>query len=155
MMDRRRARPPREENEKIMQLVREVELQLVDSLKPASLTGLDADERREVHRHFDRTDEYSTKTYKIADEQYELRIFPKGNLRRLAESSAEQAIKTGSKVVLPPMSSYERFIVHESLKGNSAVKSDSHGEGAERHIEIEPDLYGRSLKKMAKKIKLF
>lgn len=155
MMERRSARPPREENEKIMQLVREVEAQLVDSLTPASLTGLDANDRREVHRYFDRTDEYATKTYKIADEQYELRVFPKGNLRRLAEKSAEEAIKTSSKVVLPPMNSYERFIVHEALKNNSTVKTDSHGEGEDRHIEIEPDLYGRSLKKMAKKIKLF
>jgi predicted RNA-binding protein Jag len=151
----RRDRRPREENDKITQLVKKVEDELANSLTPSSLTGLNADERRLVHRYFDRSDEFSTKTYKIAENEYDLRVYPKGNLRRLAEKSAEQAIQTGSKVALPPMSSYERFICHEVLKSNEAVKSESHGEGAERHIEIEPELYGRGMKKMIKRIKLF
>ena len=153
-MDRRNTHPRNQKSDKIIQLVKKAEDDLVDSLLPVSLTELDADERRQVHRHFDRSTEYSTKTYKISDNEYELRIYPVGNLRRLAQKSAEQAIKTGAKVVLPPMSSYERFIIHEVLKSNDAVKRASNGEGSERHIEIEPELYGRGLKKMIKKIKL-
>ncbi len=153
-MDRRNRTPREEPSPKVIELVRQVENDLMDALAPVSLTQLDASERRQVHRHFDRSTEYATKTYKISENEYELRVYPVGNLRRLAERGAEQAIKTGQKVPLPPMSSYERFIVHEVLKQNDAVKSVSHGEGAERHIEIEPELYGRSLKKMIKKIKL-
>jgi predicted RNA-binding protein Jag len=153
-MDRRNKRPHEEKSEKVSQLVKQAEEDLRDSLTPVSLTELNADERRQVHRHFDRSTEFSTKTYKISEDQYELRIYPVGNLRRLAEKSTEEAIRTGQKVALPPMSSYERFIIHEILKGNDAVKSASQGEGAERHIVIEPELYGRGLKKMIKKIKL-
>ena len=151
----RRDRRPREEDDKISQLVKKAEEDLVDSLEPVSLLHLDANERRLVHRYFDHSEEYSTKTYKIGEEEYDLRIYPLGNLRRLAQKSAEKAIQAGSKVVLPAMSSYERFIIHEALKGNEAIKAASHGEGEERHIEIEPELYGRGLKKMIKKIKLF
>ncbi|HOT96038.1 MAG TPA: R3H domain-containing nucleic acid-binding protein [bacterium] len=153
-MDRRSRTPREESSPKIIALVKQVEDNLMDALAPVCLTQLDASERRQVHRHFDHSTEYATKTYKITENEYELRVYPVGNLRRLAERSAEQAIKTGQKVALPPMSSYERFIIHEVLKGNDAVKGVSHGEGAERHIEIEPELYGRSLKKMIKKIKL-
>ncbi|HNW59529.1 MAG TPA: R3H domain-containing nucleic acid-binding protein [bacterium] len=153
-MERRERRPREEVSEKIIQMVKQVEDELVDALAPVSLRQLDANERRQVHRHFDRSLEYATKTYKIAENDYDLRVYPVGNLRRLAERSAEEAIKTGQKVALPPMSSYERFIIHEVLKSNGAVKSASHGEGEERHVVIEPELYGRSLKKMIKKIKL-
>jgi len=53
------------------------------------------------------------------------------------------------------MSSYERFVIHEALKDNDALKVESFGEGVERHIVIEPNLFGRGLKKIIKKIKLF
>ncbi|HNS72337.1 MAG TPA: R3H domain-containing nucleic acid-binding protein [bacterium] len=152
--DRRDDQPQEEVSEKVQQLIRQAEDDLVDSLTPVNLLQLDTNERRQVHRHFDRSLEYATKTYKLAENEFELRVYPVGNLRRLAEKSAAQAIQTGKKVALPPMSSYERFVVHEALKANGSVKSASYGEGAERHVEVEPDLYGRSLKKMIKKIKL-
>jgi len=96
-----------------------------------------------------------TKTYKITEEEHELRLYPVANLRRHAEKKAEEATKTGQKVVLPPMSSYERFVIHEALKGNEAIKTHSDGEGEERHVVLEPELFGRGLKKIIKKIKLF
>jgi predicted RNA-binding protein Jag len=78
-----------------------------------------------------------------------------GNLRRYAQQKAEQAIRTGERVVLPHMNDYERFIVHDALKDLTSVKSASYGEGENRHIEIEPDLFGRGLKRIIKKIRLF
>ncbi len=152
--DHREDRPREEVSEKVLQLIKQAEDDLVDSLAPVSLLNLDTNERRQVHRHFDRSLEYATKTYKLAENEFDLRVYPVGNLRRLAEKSAAEAIQTGKKVALPPMSSYERFVIHEALKTNESVKSASHGEGAERHVEVEPELYGRSLKKMIKKIKL-
>jgi hypothetical protein len=52
------------------------------------------------------------------------------------------------------MSSYERFLAHEVLKDVESVESISVGEGAERHIQIQPKKFGRGLKKIIKKIKL-
>jgi predicted RNA-binding protein Jag len=144
-----------ETNEKVTRLIKKAESELYDSITPISFTQLSASDRRLIHRHFDHNSDINTKTYKLSEEEYELRIYPVGNLRRHAEKMADQAMKTGEKVVLPPMSSYERFIVHESLKGNDAIKSASFGEGEERHIEIEPEIFGRGLKKIIKKIKLF
>lgn len=146
---------PFRQDDKIKQLIDKVESELIDSIVPISLTRLNAFERRQIHRHFDRNSEIVTKTYKITDEEYELRVYPVGNLRRYAEKKAEEAIQTGRKVILPHMSSYERFVMHEVLKKNEAVKSESYGEGDERHIEIKPEIFGRGLKRIIKKIKLF
>lgn len=142
-------------NEKINNIVRKVEDDLRDSIVPVSLMGLPASERRLIHQHFDRDSDIVTKTYKINEEEYELRIYPVGNLKRYAEKKAAEAMQTGQKAELPPMSSYERFVIHEALKDNDALKVESFGEGVERHIVIEPNLFGRGLKKIIKKIKLF
>ncbi len=142
-------------NEKIDKMVRKVEDDLRDSIVPVSLTGLPAADRRLIHQHFDHDDDIVTKTYKISDEEYELRVYPVGNLKRYAARRAEEAVQKGQKVELPPMSSYERFVIHEALKNNETLKVESFGEGAERHIVIEANLFGRGLKKIIKKIKLF
>jgi predicted RNA-binding protein Jag len=148
-------RPQSGANEKTTRLVNNVEDELRDSLVPVSLTGLSAADRRLVHQHFDHNTDIVTKTYKITEEEYELRIYPVGNLRRFAEKRAQEAIQSGQKAILPPMSSFERFVIHEALQKNEALKVASFGEGPERHIEIEPNVFGRGLKKVFKKIKLF
>ncbi len=139
---------------KIRQLIDKIQQDLVGSLKPVSLYNLNSFERKQIHRYFDTKADYVTKTYRQG-EDYELRVYPVGNLKRYAEEKAEEAIKTGKKVVLPHMSSYERFIVHETLKSNEAIKSASFGEGEDRHIEIEPEIFGRGLRRIIRKIKLF
>ncbi len=139
---------------KIRELIDKIQHDLVGSLKPVSLYQLNSFERKQIHRFFDNKADYVTKTYRQG-EDYELRVYPVGNLKRYAEEKAEEAIKTGKKVVMPHMSSYERFIVHETLKSNEAVKSASFGEGEDRHIEIEPEIFGRGLRRIIRKIKLF
>jgi predicted RNA-binding protein Jag len=143
------------QDEKTDRLIQKIESDLRDSIMPVSLKGLNAFERRQVHHHFDRSDDVVTKTYKISEEEQELRLYPVANLQRYAEKKAQEAMQTGQKVVLPPMSSYERFVIHEALKGKEAVKTHSEGEGEERHVVLEPELFGRGLKKIIKKIKLF
>ncbi len=150
-----RKRPNPQKDKKITRLIKKVESELTDSIVPISLTKLNAFERRQIHRHFDRNPNIVTKTYKLEDDEYELRIYPVGNLRRYAEEKAEEAIQSGQKVILPHMSSYERFVIHEALKNKEAVKVASFGEGEDRHIEIEPNIFGRGLKRIIKKIKLF
>jgi len=147
-------RPSNSGDSKIDALIRKISDELVDSIDPISLPSLNAFERKLIHRHFDRNADIATRTYRNG-ENHEMRIYPVGNLRRYAQQKAEQAIRTGERVVLPHMNDYERFIVHDALKDLTSVKSASYGEGENRHIEIEPDLFGRGLKRIIKKIRLF
>ncbi len=139
---------------KIRQLIDKIQHDLANSLEPVSLTQLNSFERKQIHRFFDNKADYVTKTYREGEE-YELRVYPVGNLKRYAEGKAEEAINTGKKVILPHMSNYERFLIHEALKSNEAIKSASFGEGEDRHIEIEPVIFGRGLRRIIRKIKLF
>jgi predicted RNA-binding protein Jag len=143
-----------EKNEKIEELVRRIREELVDSIEPISIPELNAFERKLIHRQFDDNAEIATKTYRISDDVYELRIYPIGNLKRYAQKKADEAVQTRQKTVLSPMSSYERFIVHDYFKDVDTVKTSSHGEGEDRHIEIEPEVFGRGLKRIIRKIKL-
>src|SRR3989344_934751 len=52
-------------------------------------------------------------------------------LKSLAKSFASEAILLKEKKVLPPMSSYDRRIIHEELSRNQEVTTESYGEGEE------------------------
>jgi predicted RNA-binding protein Jag len=152
---RPRREPEEEMDDKMMRLVDKIRQDLCDSIVPISLTRLNPFERKQIHRVFDKDDTVVSKAYRIGDDQYELRLYPVANLRKYAEKKAAEAIQTGQKVILPHMTSYERFIVHEALKDNEAIKANSYGEGDDRHIELEPELFGRGLRRIIKKLKLF
>ncbi len=57
-------------------------------------------------------------------------------LRQLARRMAEQAIRTGKRQVLEPMSSAERRIVHLELRDHPDVTSESIGEEPNRKVTI-------------------
>lgn len=59
-------------------------------------------------------------------------------LRRLAERMAEQAVAQGRTVVLEPMPANERRLIHLALRDNSAVRTESVGEGDRRKVTIIP-----------------
>jgi len=59
-------------------------------------------------------------------------------LKNLAKELAGEAIATGQKKVLPPMSAYERRIVHSELAGRSDIFTESQGSGADRYVVISP-----------------
>jgi spoIIIJ-associated protein len=59
-------------------------------------------------------------------------------LRRMARRMAEQAIKTGRRQVLEPMSSNERRIIHLELREHPAVTTESVGEDPYRKVTIIP-----------------
>jgi spoIIIJ-associated protein len=59
-------------------------------------------------------------------------------LRQLARRMAEQAIKTGRKQVLEPMSPNERRIIHMELRENPDVTTQSFGEEPHRKVTILP-----------------
>lgn len=144
-----------ERNVKIDSLVKRIKAELVDSIDPIVIPELNAFERKLVHREFDNNAEIVTKTYRLGDNDYELRVYPIGNLKRYAQKKADEAVQTREKVVLPHMSNYERFVIHDYLKGIDTIKTTSIGEDEDRHIIIEPAVFGRGLRRIIKKIKLF
>lgn len=60
------------------------------------------------------------------------------SLRRLAERIAERVKFTGEEQALPPMSAFERRIVHLALSRYSDVTTESEGEDEERKVVVKP-----------------
>jgi spoIIIJ-associated protein len=59
-------------------------------------------------------------------------------LARLAERMGQKAIDRGSPVTLEAMPSYERRIIHMTLRENPQVRTESTGEGDRRRVRIYP-----------------
>jgi predicted RNA-binding protein Jag len=146
--------PPRHRRDKIDDILIDVQRKLRDTHEPVSLDNLNAFERKRIHRFFDDKDDYVTKTYRSGDE-FTLRVFPVSNIKKLAQAKAQEALESGNAVQLPPMGNYERYIVHDYLKDVEGIETASFGEGNERRVEIRPVKFGRGLRKIMKKIKLF
>jgi len=58
-------------------------------------------------------------------------------LERMAISIAEKVKASGKSQLLPPMSSFERRIVHVILAERPEVETVSEGEGDQRHIVVK------------------
>ena len=65
-------------------------------------------------------------------------------LKNLALKLAAKAVKTGRKVVLEPMTPFERRIIHSTLVDFEGVKTASEGKEPNRYIAIIPDGYDPS-----------
>lgn len=61
-------------------------------------------------------------------------------LVQLAEKLAQKAIQTRKEVVLEPMPSYERKVIHTALSTQKRVQTYSSGSEPNRHIVIAPEL---------------
>jgi spoIIIJ-associated protein len=59
-------------------------------------------------------------------------------LRRLAQSMAEQVVKTGRRQTLEPMPASERRIIHIELRSHPGVTTESAGEEPNRKVTIIP-----------------
>lgn len=55
----------------------------------------------------------------------------------LAKAGAKKTASTKADVVLPPMNSFERHLVHEELSVRPDVRTESVGEGASRRVVIK------------------
>ena len=60
------------------------------------------------------------------------------SLRNAARSSARRAVSTGRRVELEPMTAVERRIVHESLKDDPGVETESEGSEPNRYVVVVP-----------------
>ena len=150
---KRRPRNHHRDSNKINRILSDVQGKLDESYTPEELKHLNAFERKQIHRFFDDKPEYETKTYRN-DGDFVLKIYPVGNIRRMAREKAEEVMKNHEPCALPPMGSFERYVVHDALKEFEQLETKSEGEGVDRHIMIHPIKFGRGLKKIIKKIKL-
>lgn len=66
------------------------------------------------------------------------RVRREGQLRQLARRMADQAVKTGRRQMLEPMSAAERRIVHIELRDHPEVYTESIGEEPRRKVTIIP-----------------
>jgi len=60
------------------------------------------------------------------------------NIASLAESAAEEALKSGKSVKMDPMSPFDRRIVHLALEKDKKVTTESQGSGSRRQVVIKP-----------------
>jgi predicted RNA-binding protein Jag len=139
---------------KIDRILIDVQRKLRDSIEPINLENLNGFERKKIHSFFDDKADYETKTYR-RDDTFVLKVYPVGNLKRLAKEKAEQVLDSGDVFTFPYLPSYERFVIHNYLQNFDGVETKSVGENNDRRLEIRPVKFGRSLKRIIKKIKLF
>lgn len=59
-------------------------------------------------------------------------------ISELAKAAARKVILNKQEISLPAMNAFERRIVHMELASRPDVKTESLGEGKERHIVIKP-----------------
>lgn len=160
--EKRERRPDRRESDrhhrrqemdpKVKQALNEALESLQGGLEPHEIHGLNAFQRKQVHRHFERLLEYGVKTYRLDEEAYVMKIFPVGSLKRLAEQKAQEVLMQGESGDLPAMGAYERYVIHDYLKDRAGIQTLSEGEEDERHIRILP-VFGRSLKKTKRRLR--
>ena len=60
-------------------------------------------------------------------------------LKNLAVKLAQKAVESGRKMILEPMTPYERRIIHAALMDNSEVKTVSEGKEPARYILVIPN----------------
>ena len=59
-------------------------------------------------------------------------------LKDMAKNLADQVSLTKEEKILPPMSAYERRIIHAELAQRTDVITESQGDGFDRHVVIKP-----------------
>ncbi len=60
------------------------------------------------------------------------------NLVDMALKAAEEARESGEPVLLDPLNSYERYLVHTALKEEPGIDTRSEGEGTFKQIVVSP-----------------
>ena len=144
-------RPPIETDAAAQERIDAASEHFRESLSPFSIGGLNPFQRKLIHRHFEKTGEYKVRTLRDDAGGIELVVYPVGHLQRTAETLLQEVLMTGESRSLPSMDSYERFIVHEYLKNRGGVRTESHGEAGDRHVEIFP-IFGRTPKKAKRRL---
>lgn len=61
------------------------------------------------------------------------------DLAHRARTWAQKVLQTNESIELEPMPSWQRRIIHMTIENTPGVKSESTGEGEDRHLIIQPD----------------
>jgi hypothetical protein len=144
------SRPPLDDI--VKEFIAKVEASAFERYEPVILTGLNPFQRKQAQHILEKAKEYQIKGYR-EDEQMILKVYPVGRIRRLAEQMAQEVMLKGEAVDLPPMGSFQRFVIHDYFKDRQGVRTESFGEGEDRRIRISPQ-YGRVPKKIKKRLRL-
>ncbi|MEE9281019.1 MAG: R3H domain-containing nucleic acid-binding protein [Myxococcota bacterium] len=56
----------------------------------------------------------------------------------MAQEAAQHVREDGEPQLLPAMNSKERWVVHNTLKSETGIRSQSEGEGPMRRVKILP-----------------
>jgi spoIIIJ-associated protein len=59
-------------------------------------------------------------------------------LAEMAKKLARRVAKEGKVITFDPMSARDRRVVHKALEGIEGVRTESHGEGPDRRVQIIP-----------------
>ncbi len=137
-------------DENVLRSIRQAEEAFKEDSTPFKITGLNGFQRKQLYSYFEKKQEYRAKSYREKEEVI-VKVFPIGHLKRLAEKAAQEVLMQGDIIDLPTMGSFERFVIHDYLKEREGVKTESYGEGKDRHIQISPQ-FGRGLKKTKKRL---
>jgi spoIIIJ-associated protein len=60
------------------------------------------------------------------------------SLRDIADAAAQNALDSGREILLSPLPSYERRVIHMYLSENKSVETYSEGEGDQRRLVVRP-----------------
>jgi predicted RNA-binding protein Jag len=138
-------------DENVKETIRNAMEHFMDSVEPYSVPGFNPFQRKQIHRHFERTAEFKVRVLRDDGGEPVLNIVPVGKLQRMAETLVQEVLMSGETRSMAPMGSFERFIVHEYLKTRGGVRSESYGDGAERHVDVIP-MFGRVNKKARRRL---
>jgi len=139
-----------EKDEKVEKAITDAETILLDNIEPAAMRGFNGFQRKLIYDHFEKTQEYKIKTYR-EDDDVVIKVYPVGKIKRLAEEKAQEVLMNRRPEALPPMGSFQRFVVHDYLKEREGIHTESFGENRDRHVEIHPT-FGRGLKKAKRRL---
>jgi predicted RNA-binding protein Jag len=143
--------PPFEIDEKVQAVIADAMWHFQETTRPFTITGLSPFQRKQIHQHFERTGEYKIRTFRDEKQEVFLNVYPVGGILRMAETKLQEVLMTGESVALPPMDSFERFIVHEYINSRGGVRTESAGENEERYVAIYP-VFGRVPKKAKRRL---
>lgn len=138
---------------KVQEQIARIEAHFQNHLDPLEIQGLNAFQRKQLHLHFKKHREFLVRSIRdqVDKEVVLLRVYPLGELQRMAEARVQEVLITGEPQQLPPMDAFARFLVHDYLKNREGIRTESFGEEKERHVQIFP-VFGRELKKAKRRL---
>lgn len=88
-------------------------------------------------RIFNKNTSHGEEIFKCTIDINDLQSKSDAKIKKKALDAALEARKLKTDILMDPMSSYERMVVHSTLAGSSDITTESVGEGKERRLKIK------------------